>query len=653
MPSTQGLIGVTVFLVNCATLITLSHCQQFAPNPFWPEIRTVQGLLRGRTFQTNNGKEYFAFLGIPYATPPTGQLRFKPPVLHPGWSQILSATAYKNACPQFDSLVRELGDEDCLYLNVYTPEIRANREYEVPYPVMVYLQAESYENGDSSLYGPEKLVEKDVLVVTFNYRLGLLGFLSTEDDAASGNWGLHDQRLALEWVKGNIDSFGGDPNKVTLFGQGAGAASTFLHMMSPASQGLFHRAIMQSGSALCDWAIERSPLRFARDIAESVGCPSSPTNRLVDCLRTISPKALLKAQSKVKIFGEFPQRTAPVVEKAGPLRFMTEEPRAILARGTGFNRIPLMIGTNADETAYFYPLITEAHYNQNPYYHEQDLIPRFLEAATFFKGDLKDRVMPAILYTYFNGVDLVNLTSVALRFVNVSSNLLMKVLIELDLLQMTGDALYNSCVDETVNLYGRTRAPVYRYVFEHKGQNSMVNLLVNNEPTLYKTGVCHGDELFYLFNLRISGMKNPSEEDMKVENKMLTLWTDFAKNGYAPRMQNYDYPKWEVYEPERRHYYRIGRELSSGRSFREAESQFWSGHLRNVSGLGPFYQALSVQRPMYKTLAWAMVAVSVSLLVLVAVLLCILYMQRRHQVFKAQSHRDTTPSHLSIGSTLY
>lgn len=139
------------------------------------------------------------------------------------------------------------------------------------------------------------------LLATDFYSVYTTGFLSTEDDAASGNFGLHDQRLALDWIKANIDAFSGDPNRVTLFGQGAGASSVILHIISQASQGLFHGAIAQSGSPLCDWSIESNPSRFARDVAESVGCPSSPTQRLVDCLRTISPSALLRAQSKVKV----------------------------------------------------------------------------------------------------------------------------------------------------------------------------------------------------------------------------------------------------------------------------------------------------------------------------------------------------------------
>jgi len=293
---------------------------------------------------------------------------------------------------------------------------------------MVYIQAESFENGDSSLYGPEKLLDKEVVVVTFNYRLGILGFLSTEDDASSGNWGLHDQRLVLEWVKENIDHFSGDPRKVTIFGQGAGAASVIFHLISPVSKGLFSAAIAQSGSALCDWAVERNPRKFATDIASSVGCPIDPSDRMVDCLRTISPTALLKAQAKYKTFGEFPQRAAPVVEVPGLGRFLTEEPRNAIARHSIIDherKVPLMIGINREETSYFYPMITESFYKfRGPYFHEKELIPLFLEAATDFKGPfVRDRVMPSILYQYFNGVNAANISDVAGRFINVSSQL--------------------------------------------------------------------------------------------------------------------------------------------------------------------------------------------------------------------------------------
>jgi carboxylesterase type B len=265
------------------------------------------------------------------------------------------------------------------------------------------------------------------------------GFFSTGDDAASGNWGLHDQRLVLEWIRGNIDSFSGDPNRVTIFGEGAGAASVIFHLLSANSQRLFHRAIAQSGSALCDWAIERNPQDFARKVGETLGCPLSSSQQLVECMRTMSPSALLRAQSKFKVlvtsaffsfknlnyfrfqtFGEFPQRAAPVIEKPGVQRFISEDPRIIMERGVP-NPVPLILGVNRDEASYFYPMVVDAHHIANKGYHEKELIPRFLEAGTSMKGDAKDRVVPSILFNYFNGVDLANLSSVATRFINVSS----------------------------------------------------------------------------------------------------------------------------------------------------------------------------------------------------------------------------------------
>lgn len=271
----------------------------------WPEVRLPQGLVRGRVVKSStSGREFVAFLGVPYATPPLGQLRFKLPLPPAPWTHIYSATSYREPCPQFDSRATELGSEDCLYLNVYTPALPASTTasmYQAKYPVMVYIQAESFENGDSSLYGPDKLVDHEVVLVTFNYRLGVLGFLSTGDEASSGNWGLHDQRMVLQWIKAYIDLFSGDPNRVTLFGQGAGAASVILHLAAPKSEGLFHRAIAQSGSALCDWAIEKDPLNFAQAVADSVGCPNNSNERMVECLRTISASALLRAQSKFKV----------------------------------------------------------------------------------------------------------------------------------------------------------------------------------------------------------------------------------------------------------------------------------------------------------------------------------------------------------------
>lgn len=216
---------------------------------------------------------------------------------------------------------------------------------------------------------------------------------------------------------------------------------------------------------------------------------------------------------------------------------------------------------------------------------------------------------------------------------------------------MSSDALYNSCIDETVKAYWQTQAPVYQYLYEYKGDNSMVNLLVNSAPTLFPTGVCHGDELFLLFNLRIIGLRDLSPIDSRVANRLVTLWTDFAKHGVAPKMESFEYPKWPKFDPDSMYYYRIGEELQIDSHYRQSEAFFWTHHLRNVSGQGgPLSMAQIDTRPLYRTLAWSMMAVSLSLFILILILLGILYFQRRRQSFRAQTPAS---SHLSAGSTLY
>ena len=219
------------------------------------------------------------------------------------------------------------------------------------------------------------------------------------------------------------------------------------------------------------------------------------------------------------------------------------------------------------------------------------------------------------------------------------------------LLQMTSDALYSSCIDETVKLYWRSRAPVYQYVFEYRGQNSMVNLLVNNNPTLFPTGVCHGDELFYLFNLRILGLQQPSYKDNLVSNRLVTLWTDFAKYGWTPKLSHREMPPWDPFDPDSMRFYRINEHLSLGSAYRQREAYFWSHHLRNISDSNPQSLAQTEGRPLqYRTLAWSMIGVSLALLIMILALLAILFLQRRRQTFRAET---PVPSHLSASSTLY
>ncbi|CAD6241228.1 GSCOCT00009238001.2-RA-CDS, partial [Cotesia congregata] len=201
-------------------------------------VKTNLGLVQGKVVNTIGKKvQYSSFLGIPYAKPPVGYRRFQPPEYADTWKNIYQATQEKNICLQRNPVDGfPMGNEDCLYLNVYTPKADTDIRLRA---VMVWIHGGSFDSGSSSpeLYGPDFLIEDDIVVVAMNYRLGPLGFLSLNHSNATGNAGLKDQNLALKWVQQNIEHFGGDPMKVTIFGQSAGSVATLYHVLSDQSKG--------------------------------------------------------------------------------------------------------------------------------------------------------------------------------------------------------------------------------------------------------------------------------------------------------------------------------------------------------------------------------------------------------------------------------
>ncbi|XP_046681276.1 esterase FE4-like [Homalodisca vitripennis] len=258
-------------------------------------VRTAQGRLRGGEMETYTGKHFFAFRGVRYAEAPVGDYRFKPPVpVRPWGEEIREAVADGPVCPQASAqYFGPSSSEDCLFLNVYSKKLSSNAKH----PVMVYLHAGGYAavTGNSNVEGPQYLLEKDIVLVTINYRLGALGFVCTNDSILPGNYGMKDQVEALKWVKENILSFGGDPDRVTLFGYSAGGASVTLHMVSPLSKGLFHRAIAMSGTATSGWAINRDPLTLA----------SRLTHNLDSTVETIEYSNILTGSLYLYILGLF------------------------------------------------------------------------------------------------------------------------------------------------------------------------------------------------------------------------------------------------------------------------------------------------------------------------------------------------------------
>ncbi len=289
------------------------------------------------------------FLGIPFAAPPTGDLRWQPPQPPTPWTTPRDATVFGNHCPQaFSPFGLETDTEDCLVLNVYVPVHRgfpadARRHR----PVMVWIHGGAFSVGESDVYDPARLVAQDVTVVTINYRLGALGFLAhpaltaESPDGISGNYGLLDQQAALRWVQRNIASFGGSPHRVTIFGESAGGFSVHAHLASPLAAGLFQRAIVESGAFFTQPTLAAAePTGTAFAIA--VGC----SDQTAACLRAAPVDQILAN------WGTGLSSTTPVIDGV----VLPQPLRNAFARGE-FNRVPIIEGSNQDEFRLFVALL--------------------------------------------------------------------------------------------------------------------------------------------------------------------------------------------------------------------------------------------------------------------------------------------------------
>ncbi|ELT97653.1 hypothetical protein CAPTEDRAFT_115335, partial [Capitella teleta] len=262
-----------------------------------PLVKLPEGDIRGTYLPVDGQDDSLVFYGIPYAAPPVGDLRFRAPQPPNPWQDQRDASTIAPACPQKGSAINFIANmlglpsveftqsEDCLTLDVYTKSLSGKR------PVMVFIHGGSFVTGSSTMFYDFRAYAslEDIVVVSVQYRIGALGWMSTGDDALPGNLGFQDQIKALEWVQTNVALFGGNPAQVTIFGESAGAFSVSLHLVSPKSNGLFHKAIIQSGSAM---TFPNFPSRImANQLVECLeypfsGCPSDNSSAMMDCIKT-------------------------------------------------------------------------------------------------------------------------------------------------------------------------------------------------------------------------------------------------------------------------------------------------------------------------------------------------------------------------------
>ncbi|XP_066988732.1 juvenile hormone esterase-like [Macrobrachium rosenbergii] len=325
-----------------------------------PSITTEAGTIRGVTEQAINGNSFYSFYGIPYAEPPIGTLRFKDPVEAKPWSGVRDGSKKPSACVQVPFLqllfgqrftADELpGSEDCLYLNVFVPKAAAaaaiNRSQgSQGLPVMVFIHGGGFVSGSAEELPPYVLLSRDVVLVVLQYRLGFLGFLSTEDSVLPGNYGLKDQTLALQWVQKHIHNFGGDPRRVTIFGQSGGAASVHFQLLSPKARGLFSGAILQSGSAIAPWALNPQHKKTAGDVGSLVGCSQDQGSQaFLECMQTIDPRKIMLTSQQLFIWFTVPLYAVPRIDGD----FIPNHPLILLNEGS-YNKVNIMSGITANE----------------------------------------------------------------------------------------------------------------------------------------------------------------------------------------------------------------------------------------------------------------------------------------------------------------
>eukprot|EP00039_Didymoeca_costata_P001854 m.55670 g.55670 ORF g.55670 m.55670 type:complete len:549 (-) comp10996_c1_seq4:84-1730(-) len=335
----------------------------------YPEVKIEGGIIRGMTNINRFSEEYDEFLGVPFAKPPLANLRFRSPEKPESWDGVLPCLVSKPACAQIkedeDSIV---GEEDCLYIDVYRPTTPRHRNESLP--VLIWIHGGAYIFGDSEKYHGDTLSTlADIIVVVIQYRLDVFGFLALDalrdeqgSHGSTGNYGLQDQRMAFEWVRDNIRSFGGDPSKVTISGQSAGGGSVCAHLHSSRSKGLFSRAIMMS--PICDSPVlllgYKQATNFGIDYSDSVGCKNA--SDLVKCLREL-PVAKLTPPliENVKNPSNYPQPRmmpffawSPVIDGSP---YGVEQRSLDAIKAGAENEIELMTGSVHDEGSVFILLL--------------------------------------------------------------------------------------------------------------------------------------------------------------------------------------------------------------------------------------------------------------------------------------------------------
>uniref|UniRef100_A0A182MX45 Carboxylic ester hydrolase n=1 Tax=Anopheles culicifacies TaxID=139723 RepID=A0A182MX45_9DIPT len=359
-------------------------CLATASNAITVRIQGLGSVAGSETVTARTEQLVYQFLNIPYAEAPIGTRRFRAPVPIASWSDVKDVSEPGRPCPQ-PGITDQLnpGDitpavEDCLSLSVYTKNVTAK------YPVMVYIHGGSFYLGRAADHPPNYLLERDVLLVAIQYRLGALGFLSTMSNTIPGNAAMHDIILALKWVQDHIADFGGDPQRVTVFGQSAGAAATSALLYSPlVPPSYFSQVILQSGGSTSAWAVDPNPIENAKEIAKYAGCDVvRPLEDVERCLQELPVLILLKAldmHSQERMMNQGVNNIGGCgMVIGGPSGFLTEDPFNVMRSGQVRKDVRMMAGATKHDGSFMltglYDMLASMDLVNNSQFNQYDLI---------------------------------------------------------------------------------------------------------------------------------------------------------------------------------------------------------------------------------------------------------------------------------------
>ncbi|CAM1332683.1 Ces3 (predicted), partial [Pycnogonum litorale] len=576
-------IFVPVFLI----LLDGFSCLQQSPRT----VKTKYGSLRGEIISFTDSQPVEQFLGIPYASPPVGELRFMPPVTTSMWDGVRDANTFGPVCPQnfpdisdkqkallkiplgrYEYLKRleqylHHQREDCLYLNIYVPELVQITE--VKLPVMVFIHGESHEWNSGNPYNGSVLASVgNVVVVTINYRLGVLGFLTTNDETARGNYGIFDQVAALHWIEQNIGNIGGDTSNITIIGHGSGAAFVHILMLSPVAKGLFHRAIMQSGAASSAMTMTSNPMEQMMILAKYIGCSSGNNKAIIKCLRKQNARSLLDAARSLDLPGI----------KFGPTVDGVAVPRRVeaLMKGNVYNygKLQLLIG------------VTRAEYYVN-------------FGAEDVQLGIDEKKRYDIVHSYIKNTLHVNTAAITAVALNEYTDWTTSIQHPINLLDaaadLLGDAHRVAPVVGAARHHTRLKQKTFMYVFGYQTKSGDYS---------DRLGCVHGEDLPYVFGAplvqdrRLSHFSSnftPSERSLS--HMVIHYWSNFAYTGDPNRNswshdnsrgENSRKMMWPKYESTQQRYLNIGMRPKVRNHYRAHKLSLWLELIPQLSRIVSF-----------------------------------------------------------------